>query len=921
MAAPFEAWVVVDNDPSQVPEAVGSRDLVSSTETTDLRLKSQSTGVQSNSLEFGKHNSIDTFKSGRSSGTQRSEKRSISAPGGSITIQPEMLRQTSLGFQSDTNRHSDQSSTDRSGVHRSNNTVTAKGDQAGVRGIVAKWIVPRFGNTKLETDFARESASMNHFRLRFAVIPVVLAFAIAHTGGVGDEEPPLAYLSFGAEGIALLILLVYACCQKAKVLMSEGPTGLCVMMLWYCSLNLSFGSSGQRHQLLGSSDSDEHVCDDGFRTLSVALLLAYGALFVRWPVVVFLGVSQAVCFQHLLIGIVLPVPGCPWSSPVVSGLQLHVLAFLLALAQRKLDAGCRLTFLLRQYQKTQEDKPIRVKEVVQSQTERAVWELKHIENGLGLLHDEVACLPHVPSSVAAVLWGTHQSIRDSVLCLQQNRRESALHDLRQQIASSTTIHRKRTKSKTLGGDSESSQPIQEYLEMVFTPHNLSAQALQRPASEKGPTSGDTSTGLATISSQESLTSRKKSRRSMKSFQTYHGDSNGGTGSSWGDDAHTEPLSPLSLADSPKMLRMLNVEFNLGEWHCKTLELEEDVGHALQVVGLHLLNSLGCLQKQKLREFLKKLEESYHANPYHSHVHGADMCNSFFYLLRTSNLWRAHGFVESQRAAVLVAALGHDVGHPGRSNQFLVATQHAWALTYNDSSVAENYHASTTWKMFTARDEDGSLVQGWSASDLVAARSLLVPLILATDMQHHFESLSAFRVRLGSGSFHPFNDPKDEMETLKLLFHAADLGHSAKPWASHYHWSERVTEEFFLQGDEEAQLGLPISPLCSRKNSNLASSQVGFLQFVCVPMWREIQHLEEFSKKQMQNQARQSTSQGLETSATSRPNKEGVVVPDISSRPLHDNVVSQCDENLKQWKEQMPLEDSTTPQESSKTDSR
>ena len=39
--------------------------------------------------------------------------------------------------------------------------------------------------------------------------------------------------------------------------------------------------------------------------------------------------------------------------------------------------------------------------------------------------------------------------------------------------------------------------------------------------------------------------------------------------------------------------------------------------------------------------------------------------------------------------MLVAALCHDLGHPGVSNKFLVETRHELAMTYNDRSCLEN----------------------------------------------------------------------------------------------------------------------------------------------------------------------------------------------------------------------------------------
>lgn len=44
--------------------------------------------------------------------------------------------------------------------------------------------------------------------------------------------------------------------------------------------------------------------------------------------------------------------------------------------------------------------------------------------------------------------------------------------------------------------------------------------------------------------------------------------------------------------------------------------------------------------------------------------------------------------------LLVAAIGHDVNHPGVTNAFLVNSGHELAVKYNNNSVLENHHAAT-----------------------------------------------------------------------------------------------------------------------------------------------------------------------------------------------------------------------------------
>ena len=43
--------------------------------------------------------------------------------------------------------------------------------------------------------------------------------------------------------------------------------------------------------------------------------------------------------------------------------------------------------------------------------------------------------------------------------------------------------------------------------------------------------------------------------------------------------------------------------------------------------------------------------------------------------------------------LLVSAIGHDVGHPGVNNAFLVALKSPLAQLYNDNSVLEAFHCA------------------------------------------------------------------------------------------------------------------------------------------------------------------------------------------------------------------------------------
>ena len=64
----------------------------------------------------------------------------------------------------------------------------------------------------------------------------------------------------------------------------------------------------------------------------------------------------------------------------------------------------------------------------------------------------------------------------------------------------------------------------------------------------------------------------------------------------------------------------------------------------------------------------------------------------------------------------------------------------------------------------------------------------------------------------------------------MALKCADVGHLALPTQTHKLWVERLQQEFFLQGDRERAMGMPVSALMDRnKASKVSSSQVRMFQ--------------------------------------------------------------------------------------------
>jgi cAMP-specific phosphodiesterase 4 len=66
---------------------------------------------------------------------------------------------------------------------------------------------------------------------------------------------------------------------------------------------------------------------------------------------------------------------------------------------------------------------------------------------------------------------------------------------------------------------------------------------------------------------------------------------------------------------------------------------------------------------------------------------------------------------------------------------------------------------------------------------------------------------------------------NSFKVLQNMIHCADLSNPTKPLHLYRQWTNRVMEEFFLQGDREYSEGLEISAMCDRHNANIEKTQV------------------------------------------------------------------------------------------------
>lgn len=284
---------------------------------------------------------------------------------------------------------------------------------------------------------------------------------------------------------------------------------------------------------------------------------------------------------------------------------------------------------------------------------------------------------------------------------------------------------------------------------------------------------------------------------------------------------------------------------LTQWSFDTNEVEElTKGKAITFMGHTLLQQhdlLKCpelkLQPETLDHFLAAIEAAYKPNPYHNAVHGADAAQTLNSFLRAGLMSAAQMDTVDIFAAVL-AALVHDVGHPGVNADWLKATDDDLALTYNDVSPLENMHISTAFKIAKGEDKC-NIFRNMSKADYKGARHLMVQMVLGTDMATHFGDQLEYRrkvveIRDGEGGQGEGGSASSRVMQLRMALHIADISNISKEREISNAWTDRLMKEFYAQGDREREAGRAISPMCDRTSTNIPKSQVGFIDVIVRP---------------------------------------------------------------------------------------
>ncbi|KZT64550.1 HD-domain/PDEase-like protein [Daedalea quercina L-15889] len=353
-------------------------------------------------------------------------------------------------------------------------------------------------------------------------------------------------------------------------------------------------------------------------------------------------------------------------------------------------------------------------------------------------------------------------------------------------------------------------------------------------------------------------------------------------------AHTENMvnvdqiqSHPSVVVEPEMRDRL-VE-SLGTWNFEPHKLPEEQVVACSYILFEALFRIEGMEEavgvtvNALESFLQHLRQMYRqANSYHNFHHALDVFQASYYFLYRAGMvppvsivlqpdsrtWKRDRDVtdghlvsclsEQDLFALLIAAIGHDVGHPGLSNAFMKNAKTPLAVVYDDKSVLEQMHYSLI--LHIMRHNGLALLLDRPCSGQ-ALRKLLLGTVLATDMSVHAEFMANFQELVAGNDV---GEHKRKVLVCQALIKCADISNPSRPHNVSKHWAAALESEWTGQLLLEQHLHLPTTVKPSDHPLGQAKGQVFFISTFAKPLFelvaQGIPELAEFAQQCRENLA-------------------------------------------------------------------
>ncbi|TFK72465.1 HD-domain/PDEase-like protein [Pluteus cervinus] len=335
------------------------------------------------------------------------------------------------------------------------------------------------------------------------------------------------------------------------------------------------------------------------------------------------------------------------------------------------------------------------------------------------------------------------------------------------------------------------------------------------------------------------------------------------------DMYTETLNAVNEHDSEFVPTDLRTETrsqlikSLDSWHFEPHKLPDDQVVACTLLLFEALYRIEGMEAavgipmSKIPPFVQHLRHIYrYENSYHNFEHALDVLQASHCYLQAAGMvpplslllhphrkWKSKWDFDSgpimtclglqELFVVYIAAIGHDVGHPGFTNVFMKNAHTPLSVMFDGKSALEHMHCHLLLRVMRHHGL-GALLD--RPHDGIRVRKLLWQTVLATDMSVHNDFMTRFTDELRNNE-PPCAATRGARQILicQAILKCADISNPSRPYPVSQHWAGALMQEWTSQALFEQHLALPPSVQPSTDPLTEAKSQVYFIQNFAKPL--------------------------------------------------------------------------------------
>ncbi|KIJ62183.1 hypothetical protein HYDPIDRAFT_176703 [Hydnomerulius pinastri MD-312] len=319
--------------------------------------------------------------------------------------------------------------------------------------------------------------------------------------------------------------------------------------------------------------------------------------------------------------------------------------------------------------------------------------------------------------------------------------------------------------------------------------------------------------------------------------------------------HAMDLSPIEIRPDTRT-RLIRA---LDSWHFEPHKLpDEEVLFCAQILFESLFRIDGMqndtgVSLSDISVFLKHLRDLYCGqNSYHNFQHALDVLQASHAFLcaaevvppasilcRDGGMWRPDKRCEEDRLAfslgnldlfaLFIAAIGHDVGHPGLTNMFMKNANTPLSTVYDGKSALEHMHYAILIQAMRHHGLGGLLDRHNGGQ---CFRKSLAGIVLATDMGVHFEFMKNFALLVDGKDFAP---KSQKLLLCQAIIKCADISNPSRPPGVSRYWANALMAEWSSQASLEKLWRLPASVSPSECPLTQVRGQIFFVSTFAKPL--------------------------------------------------------------------------------------